>query len=295
MTAVVLALLSALSFATATVVQHRAAGAVEVAPGRGSSARLVVRLLRTPTWVAGQGTAAAGLALHAAALRAGAVTLVQPLLAGGLVLALALGTLVDRRHPERSLPTRQQWGAAGAAALGVAVFLVSAAPAPGTSSGRPSVLLVAVGAALAAQAAAWAWSAHPAGRHRALALGTAAGVGFGLTGVLLKQVVSHVPAHWADTWPLVAMLAVGGGAVVAAQAAYRAGALIESLPALTVLEPVVAVAVAALAFDEHLAPALLARSGQLAGLALLTAGVVALARRPTPDLVPESERALVAA
>lgn len=284
MTALALALLSALSFAAATVVQHRAASTVEVAPGRASSARLVVRLLRTPAWVAGQGAAVAGFVLHGLALRAGAVTLVQPLLASGLVLALALGALVDRRHPDRRLPTGRQWAAAGLAALGVAVFLASASPAPGTSIGRPGVLLIACGSALVALAAGWAWSARPTARHRALALGTAAGIGFGLTGVLLKQVVGRAPTSWAALWPLVAMLVVGAGAIVAAQAAYRAGALIESLPPLTVLEPVVAVVVAAVAFGEHLAPGWLARSGQLAGLVLLAVGVIALARRPTADL-----------
>lgn len=284
MTALALALLSALSFATATVVQHRAAGTVEVAPGRGASARLVVRLLRTPAWVAGQGTAAAGLVLHALALRAGAVTLVQPVLASGLVLALALGALVDRRHPGRPLPTGRQWTAAVIAALGVAVFLVSAAPTPGRSTGRPVVLMLACAGALVMLAAGWAWNARATARHRALALGTAAGIGFGLTGVLLKEVVGRAPTSWAALWPLVALVVVGAGAVVAAQAAYRAGALIESLPPLTVLEPVVAVLLAAIAYGEHLAPGWLARSGQLAGLLLLAGGVVALARRPTADL-----------
>jgi hypothetical protein len=287
MTAFVLALLSALSFAASTVVQHRAASAVEVAPGRAAPARLLVRLLRTPAWLAGQGAAVAGFVLHGLALRAGAVTLVQPLLASGLVLALALGALVDRRHPGRRLPTRLQWAAAGAAALGVAVFLVGAAPAPGTPTGRPGSLLIACGGALAVQVAAWIWTSRATARHRALALGSAAGVGFGMTGVLLKQVVSHAPTSWSEGWPLVALLLVGGGAVVAAQAAYRAGSLIETLPALTVLEPVVAVAVAAWAFGEHLAPGLLARSGQLAGLVLLAGGVITLARRPTADLVAE--------
>ena len=284
MTAFLLALLSALSFAASTVVQHCAASTVEVAPGRGASARLVVRLLRTPAWIAGQGAAAAGFVLHGLALRAGAVMLVQPLLASGLVLALALGALVDRRHPDRWLPTGGQWAAAGLAALGVAVFLVSAAPAAGTAAGRPDALLVACGSALAALAAGWAWSARPEARHRALALGTAAGIGFGLTGVLLKEVVDRPPTSWAAVWPLVAMVVVGGGAIVAAQAAYRAGALIESLPPLTVLEPVVAVLVAAVAYRERLAPGWLAHAGQLAGLVLLAVGVVALARRPTADL-----------
>ena len=284
MTALVLALLSALAFATATVVQHRAASTVEVAPGRAASARLAVRLLARPAWLAGQGAAAAGFVLHGLALRAGAVSLVQPVLASGLVLALALGALVDRRHPGRPLPTRRQWAAAAAAALGVAMFLVAAAPTPGTVTGRRGVLLGACGVAFAGLAAAWAWSGRPAARHRALALGTAAGIGFGVTGVLLKEVVGRAPSRWSAVSPLVAMVLVGAGSIVAAQAAYQAGALIESLPPLTVLEPVVAVVVAAAAYGEKLAPGWLAHAGQLAGLLILAGGVVALARRPPADL-----------
>ena len=284
MTALVLALLSALAFATATVVQHRAATSVQVAAGRGASARLAVRLLGRPAWLAGQGAAAAGFVLHGLALRAGAVSLVQPVLASGLVLALALGALVDRRHAGRPLPTARQWAAAAVAALGVAVFLVAAAPAPGAATGRPAVLLIACGSSFVSLAAAWAWARRPSAPHRALALGTAAGIGFGVTGVLLKEVVGRAPTTLAAVWPLVAMVLVGAGSIVAAQAAYRAGALIESLPPLTVLEPVVAVVVAAAAYGEKLAPGWLAHTAQLAGVLILAGGVVALARRPTADL-----------
>lgn len=284
MIALALALLSALAFATSTVVQHRAATTVEVAPGRGESARVLLRLLARPAWLAGQAAAAAGFVLHGLALRVGAVSLVQPLLASGLVLGLSLGAVVDRRHPGRPLPTSRQWAAAGAAAAGVALFLVSAAPAPGRATGRPAVLLIACGLALAALAAAGTWSRRPRAAHRALALGTAAGIGFGVTGALLKEVVGRAPTSWSAFWPLLAMVLVGACSIVAAQAAYRSGALIESLPPLTVLEPVVAVAVAAVAYGEELASGWLAHAAQLAGVLILAGGVVALARRPPADL-----------
>jgi hypothetical protein len=178
----------------------------------------------------------------------------------------------------------RQWSAAAVAALGVAVFLVAAAPSPGRATGRPAVLLLACGLAFAALAAAWAWSGRPTAPHRALALGTAAGIGFGVTGVLLKEVVARAPTTWAAVWPLAAMVLVGAASIVAAQAAYRAGALIESRPPLTVLEPVVAVAVAAAAYGEKLAPGWLAHAAQLLGVVILGAAVVDLARRPTADL-----------
>src|SRR4051794_12670940 len=284
MTAVLLALLSALSFAVSTVTQHRAATSCEVRPGRWAALRLAVRLLRIPNWLAGQLAAATGFVLHGVALRAGPVTLVQPVLSCGLVLTLALGALVDRRHPGRPLPGRRQWAAAAVVVSGITLFLLSARPGPGAPTGRPEVLLAAAGGVLLLLAAAGAWNRRPKAPHRALALGIAAGIGFGVTGVLLKQVVHQLPTTWSAIWPALLMVLVGACSIIAAQYAYRAGHLIESLPPLTVLEPVVAVALASLAFGEALAPGWPAHTGQVAGLLILTAGVIDLARHPTAAL-----------
>lgn len=287
MIAVVLALLSALSFATSTVVQHRAATSAVVSPGRGAALRLAGQLLRTPAWLAGQGAAACGFVLHGTALWFGPVTLVQPLLSTGLVLTLALGALVDRRHPDRPLPGPREWLSAGVVALGVLIFLVSAAPHGGQRHGYAPVLLAASGLAFAGLGGAFAWSRRPRAPHRALALGLAAGLGFGVTGVLLKEVVHERLSGWTAIWPALLMIALGGCSIVAAQTAYQAGRLIESLPSLTVTEPVVAVSLATLAFDEMLRPGWLAHVGQVAGLLILALGVIDLARRTRAPLDPE--------
>jgi drug/metabolite transporter (DMT)-like permease len=284
MTAVLLALLSALSFAVSTVTQHRAATSCEVRPGRWAALRLAGRLLRTPNWLAGQLAAATGFVLHGVALRFGPVTLVQPLLSCGLVLTLALGALVDRRHPGRPLPHRRQWLAATVVVSGVVLFVITAAPRHGSGRADPLRLLIATCGVLTVIALAWLWARRPHRSHRALALGIAAGTGFGVTGTLLKQVVHEAPTTWSGLWPLLLMILVGACSIVSAQSAYQAGHLIESLPPLTVLEPVVAAGVAAFAFGEALAPGLLAHAGQLAGLLLLAGGVIDLARRPAPVL-----------
>jgi drug/metabolite transporter (DMT)-like permease len=289
--AVGLALMSALSFATSTVVQHRAATNVGEQHGRTGPVALFLRLLRTPAWLAGQGAAVIGFVLHGTALRFGPVVVVQPLLSSGLVLTLALGALVDRRHPGRPLPSRPQWIAAGIVVLGLCLFLVSARPRHGAVSGRAVVLLLAgAGALLAALGAAW-WRRGANRPHKALALGIAAGIGFGITGVLLKQVVRHAPTSWHTIWPLLLMIVVGATSIVLAQAAYQSGALIESLPCLTVLEPVVAVAVASRAYGEHLHPGVALHTGQFLGLVLLATGVVVIARAEMARATPLSEPA----
>ena len=276
MIAALLALLSALSFATSTVVQHRAA--TTVGGGDTGAIQLFLKLLRTRAWLAGQATAAIGFALHGLALHNGPVVLVQPLLSSGLVLTLVLGFLVDRRHPGRPLPSRNQWIAAAVVVAGLAIFLPAAHPRHGAPTGRPIVLLLAGGSAIAAALVAAWWSRNPKRPHRALALGMAAGCGFGITGSLLKQVVHNAPTTWPAIWPLLLMVAVGVTSIVLAQSAYQAGALIESLPSLTVLEPVIAVIVASRAYGEHLHPGWLHHTGQALGLLLLAAGVIGIAR-----------------
>ena len=279
MIAALLALLSALSFATSTVVQHRAA--TTAGGGDARAVQLFLKLLRTRAWLAGQATAAVGFALHGLALHSGQVVIVQPLLSSGLVLTLVLGFLVDRRHPGRPLPSRTQWISAGVVVAGLAIFLPSAQPRHGAPTGSPVVLLLAGSAAIgAALLAAW-WSRNPERPHRALALGVAAGCGFGITGTLLKQVVRNAPTSWPAIWPLLLMVAVGVTSIVLAQSAYQAGALIESLPSLTVLEPVVAVIVASRAYGEHLHGGWLHHTGQALGLLLLAAGVIGIARAET--------------
>jgi drug/metabolite transporter (DMT)-like permease len=288
-TAVVLALLSASAFATSTVVQHRAATDVGDRHAKNGPVQLFLRLLRTPAWLAGQGAAVIGFVLHGLALRFGPVVVVQPLLSGGLVLTLALGALVDRRHPGRPLPSQRQWVAAMIVVVGLTLFLISARPHHGAARGRALVLLLAgAGAMLAAAAAAW-WRRGPGRPHKALALGIAAGIGFGITGVLLKQVVRHAPSDWHTIWPLLLMVVVGATSIVLAQSAYQTGALIESLPFLTVLEPVVAIAVASRAYGEHLHPGLAYHAGQFLGLVLLAVGVIGIARAEMARHTPLSQ------
>jgi len=121
LTAVLLALAGACAFAVSTVVQHRTATDTAASGGR-----WLVRLARRPAWLAGEAAGVVGVLLHAGALRSGPVVLVQPLLAGGLVLSLALGAWLDRGRPGR--PGRGAWFGALAVAVGLTVFLLTARP-----------------------------------------------------------------------------------------------------------------------------------------------------------------------
>lgn len=273
MTSGALALLAALAFAVATVLQHRAAAAAEAPVGEASLTRLAVHLTGRPLWLLGAVAGAVGLLLHAWAVHVGQLVVVQPLLVLGLPLSLAAGAALERTRPSRA-----QVVAALLAAAGLAIFLLSARPQAGTALGRTGVLLAASGGVVLVLVAAVRWGRHPRTRHRALLLGLAAGSGFGVTGVLLKQAVDTPAGQLLRTWPLVALLAVGVPSVVVAQWAFQSGSLSSCLPAMTMMEPVVAVVLGALGFSEQLDATFPGRAGQLLGLLLTLVAVVRLAK-----------------
>ena len=275
MTTILLALAAAAAFAAATVAQHR--GATDAAGDPDGA--LVRRLLRQRVWLAGQVAAVAGMLLSAAALHGGRLIVVQPLLSSGLVLALVFGVLVDRRHPGRPLPDGVQWAAAGAVALGLSLFLLAARPEAGVATAPFWQTTVCAAAALAGAGAAMLHGRDPGRRHRAFVFGVAAGLGYGVAGLLLKELVGSSFGHWAAWATLAEFGAVGGVAVLVAQWGYQAGPLVESLPVATVLEPVLAVALSGPLFAEHLAAGALERSGQLLGALMLLIGIVVLAWR----------------
>ncbi|BFO17549.1 hypothetical protein SHKM778_39370 [Streptomyces sp. KM77-8] len=144
MLVVVLALLAALSNASASVLQRRAAADE---PDGGTGMRQAVRwqrnVLRRPLWVAGAGMLALSTVLQAAALGLGSLALVQPLMAAELLFTLVVGSAVFHRRPDP-----RTWLAFVALAAGLAVFLTSAAPTVGRSTASAGRWLVAAG---------WCW------------------------------------------------------------------------------------------------------------------------------------------
>ena len=246
--AAALALLAAVLFAVASAIQQRSAADVPDAEARG--ARLLTALARSPRWWAGTLCDTAGFAAQAAALGLGSLLLVQPLLVTTLLVALPLGARWGGRRLRRS-----DWVWAGLLVLALAVFAVVGEPTAGVDRAgwRPwlpawVVLGLLVGGCLAG-------AAVRRGTARAVLLAVAAGVAYGVGAALTKGVVSLLDdglvallTSW-ETWLLAAAM-VGG--TYLQQSAYQAGALEASLPAVTVGEPVVAVALGIGVLGERL-------------------------------------------
>jgi drug/metabolite transporter (DMT)-like permease len=282
--AAALALLAAVLFAVASAVQQQSAADVPDADARG--ARLVLALARNPRWWAGTLSDTAGFAAQAAALGLGSLLLVQPLLVTTLLVALPLGARWGGRRLHRS-----DWVWAALLVLALAVFAVVGEPTAGVDragwrSWLPAwiVLGLLVGGCLAG-------AAVRRGTARAVLLAVAAGVAYGVGAALTKGVVSRLDdgllallTSW-ETWLLAVALA---GGTLLQQSAYQAGALEASLPAVTVGEPVVAVALGMGVLGERLQAdgAEWALIGVL--VVVMAAATVALARAAARDgaLVP---------
>ncbi len=276
-------LVAALLYATASVLQHRAA--VEAPRDRSLRVGLLGYLARKPWWVAGVAADGGGFVAQFLALGHGPLVIVQPLLVSGLLFALPLGAFLSHRR----ITTRELWAAA-AVVIGLAALLIAAYPEQGhaNASGRAwTVLLLAtlVPAALLVVGALRVPSLKPA------LLASSAGIIYGLTAALTKVTAHELGigvGNVLGTWQLYVLITVGVVGMVLTQSAFQAGPLRASLPALTVVDPVVSALIGITAFHEHVDQSPLRIAIELAGAAVMIGGVIALApqiaesREPLP-------------
>lgn len=247
--AVTLALLAAASFALSTSVQHQAAQSAP-ASVQGVLA-LMGYLVRRPLWLLGQAIAVGAFLLHAAALNAGAIAVVQPIVVSGIVFAVPARAAVARR-----LPSGAEVRAVAVTAVGLAVFLVASNPTEGEpatlGAGTLGVAVASVLVAVAANVAASRVRDEP--RRKAFLLGVVAGVCFGLVAVCLKLSLQVLGDHGVGsmlvTWPPYALLLAGACGVLTNQRAYRTAGLSASMPVLNIVNGMVALAFGVIVFSE---------------------------------------------
>jgi drug/metabolite transporter (DMT)-like permease len=275
---VVLASLAAAAcYAVGAVLQQSAA--TEQAPELALRPALVLALLRRPRWLLGNLASIAGFGFQFLALRRGALALVEPLLVTSLVIALPLGALLGHRRVRR-----REWGAAVLIIAALGVFLIAARPGPGAPRAGAAAW-VALGVLTLVAVGACVRLAGPDGPRRALLFGAGAGILFGVTGAIMQtagHLLDHGIGHALGSWPPYALIAAGALGLLLNQSAFQAGALEWSLPVLTVLEPLVAIAIGQFMFDEHIAASASARLGEILGVAGMTVGVLVLAGGHAP-------------
>lgn len=270
MSADALAIVAAFLFALAAVLQQK--GAVKDGEG-GMSIGFFLGLLRSPPWLLGSIALLGGYAVQGAALDKGRLVIIQPLLVTTIVFALPLGVLLTHQ-----VVTRRDWAAAAGVVAALAVFIIAGDPAAGVDDAPDwqwavscvVVIVLATGVMLAGR------RARPP--RRAAALGTVAGMLFGMSASLAKPVVeeldeglSVVLADW-RAWALVAM---GVAAFLIQQGALATGQLAPAVATTSLANPVVASIVGIVILEERLAGGLLRKS--IAVGALVAAALCAIA------------------
>jgi drug/metabolite transporter (DMT)-like permease len=262
-------------YAVSSVLQQRAAS--EEHRDRSLRLNLLTVLVRRRRWLLGMAAAIAGYGMQFIALRKGSLALVQPIFVTGLVMALAGGALAQHRRL-----SRRDWLANAQILGGIALYIAAAQPGPGQPRGSTLGWVLVASLSTTAVAALVAVS-HASPQRRSLALGAATGIVFGTTSAITERTSHRLGislGHALGDWSPYVLVLVSLGGLLLNQSAFQAGDLKWSLPAITVLEPLVAILIGQTVFHEHVATGPLHVSGQVLGLAAMVLGVLILAKSP---------------
>lgn len=276
MAAICLAIAAAVCYAAAMVLEQHSAH--RTAPDLSLRPSLLVELARRPAWLAGLAANVVGYGLRFAALGIGSLLVVQPLLGTSLLFALPASA---RWNGERLHPT--DWLAAVAIVVGLALFLVPAGTHAGT--GRAGLVRwaeVVTVAAIVVVSLLWRASLTSGG-GRARLLAAAGGVLLALAAAFTKLTAVGARHHLLRlpaTWPPYALVVVAVAGVLVVQSAFAGAPLSTSLPVLMVVEPLASIGVGLAVLGERVATGLSGRLVEVAGLGLMTAGIIAAARSP---------------
>ncbi len=288
----VLALLTAVANATASVLQRAANRKRPI--DELLHPRLLIRVLREPLWFAGIAALIASFVLLAAALGSGPISIVEPLLVLTLPITLIAADFTFRR---RTRPA--EWGAIAAITVGLAGVLFFLAPETGPAepiSGSTwawglSSAAAAIGVLMVAAARSPVGSmARPA------LLGIATGTGFGTNAALIKAMTAALEregwAGLATTWQTYGVIVCGTLAFFLLQAALGSGPLIAAQPGLTGAEPIVSIVWGTVVFGEQVRSGLYLL-GTGVSAALMAAGIFVLTRAFDSAVEPDGLAAAV--
>lgn len=274
------AIAAAAAFAGAATLQHRSAS--EVPDAQSFQPRQLLNFVRAtlahPYWLGGIAFNTVGLGLHALALNAGALAVVQPLMVVGLLFALPLHRRL--RH-ERIHRRELSW--AFALVIGLVGFLAVARVGVHTTHATAD-RGPAIAAGVLALGATAGCVLLARGRQHATAaalLGVATGIVLAGTATLLKactHLLALGPLTLVTSWKPYALLAAGGIALLLNQLSFQAGPLSASLPAITVVEPLLAILLGVLVYHENLRHTPWAIATECGFLALFTTAAFTLAR-----------------
>lgn len=267
----ILALGCSVCYGTATVLQAAGTRSVEAGSGSGVDTVLLLRAVRQWRYLAGVGLDVVGFLLQVAALRLVPIYVVAAALAASIaVTGVAAAWILSARL------SSAEWTAV--AVVCISLFVLALAAGPGHFRRAPAGMGWALLGVVAAVFIAGAAAGRLPNRARALALGLAAGSGFGVVevGVRLVDVLDPTKSSFYSNPALYAAAAGGAAGFLLLTSALHRGS--------------VTTAVAGMVVGETLAPAFVgvvwlgdtAREGLgwlvIAGFAVAVSGALVLAR-----------------
>jgi drug/metabolite transporter (DMT)-like permease len=274
--AVPLGVASSLVYGSTIVVQHRASH------NEGEEdARHLLRLLRDPVWVAAVLGDFVGFVLNAAALAAGPVVVIQPLVVLMLPVALIVGWLLGGPRP-----TAIDYLSSLAIVAGLSGFLIligtpGAGHAPKARYFALTVLIVlAVGATVALSVRSLRAVVRGAvyGAVAGMFFGTLGAFVDGLSDVVERRGYSGLVTTGRGVIPLIGIVLLGVSGIVLTQVSFQVGQLAATLPANSATDPFVAVLIGALLLREHIPLSVGHVIGYALCLSVVIAGAIRLAR-----------------
>jgi hypothetical protein len=286
--AVSLAVLAAVCFAGAAVLQH---GAVSAGTDETLSLSGLRSVARQPGWLTGLALAGSGTALHAVALVLAPLSVVQPIGVLAVPIAVVLTTLRSRRPPGAGVV-----GWVAMSVLGVAAFVLTAARTAVTNQPTTGAPLVAAAVVAGLVAVLAAVGLSRTGWTRCITCATAGAVAFGLVSGLVRAVSQSIePGLRGLLHPsvVVAVAVIGATVVIGGwlvQQAFAAGPPEVVVACLTVVDPIVAVVLGAVLLGEGAATPAATWLLLAAAAGVAAAGVVGLAKHH-PDAAVRSAAA----
>ena len=284
--AVLVAMAGAITFGTSDVIEQRATHRVAKRPPL--DLRLFADLAVNRLWLIGITVDIAASAMQAIALHFGPLALVQPILVLDLLFAVLISAALARRRPDRVM---------GAGLLcctgGLALFLAVARPQSPAVRVAPTILLpLGVGMAGVIALCLFAWRVSLR-RFLPLATAFACGAIFGVTAFLLKEITQTIGLGFnppSQQWPLYAFIVAEPIGFLLNQNAFQESSLIAPVLAIrTVTDPLVAIGIGLVWLNEHIASSPAAIAAEVAGLIIMSAGVLALAYR-SPHVAASTQR-----
>lgn len=284
--AVPVALAGAIAFGASDVIEQRATHRVAKRPPL--DLRLFVDLAVNRLWLIGITVDIAASGMQAIALHFGALALVQPILVLDLLFAVVITAVWQRQRPDRVV---------GAGVLcctgGLVLFLAVARPTSPPVTVAPTILVpLGIGIAGTIALCLVAWRVSPR-TFLPLATAFACGTIFGVTAFLLKEITQTIGLGFnppGQQWPLYAFIVAEPVGFLLNQNAFQESSLIAPVLAIrTVTDPLVAIGIGLIWLNEQVANSPAAIAAEVAGLIIMSAGVVALAYR-SPHVAAQSAR-----